>query len=53
MIDFRLNLCLGLIFFLFVFQHGLANVMVMIAVIAGIILLVIAWKALIGYGKTH
>ena len=53
MIDFRLNICLSLIFFLFVAWHGIANVMIMIAVIAGIILLVIAWKALIGYGKTH
>lgn len=53
MIDFRLNLCLGLIFFLFVFQHGLANVMIMIAVVVGIVLLVIVWKALIEYGKTH
>ena len=51
--DFRTNICLGLIFFLFVAWHGLANVMIMLAVIVGIILLVIVWKALIEYGKKH
>lgn len=53
MIDFRLNICLSLIFFLSVAWHGLANVMIMIAVVVGIVLLVIVWKALIEYGKTH
>ena len=51
--DFRTNICLSLIFFLFVFWLGLASVMIMLAVIVGIILLVIVWKALIEYGKKH
>ena len=51
--DFRTNICLGLIFFIFVSWHGLTPVMIMLAVIVGIILLVIVWKALIEYGKKH